>query len=99
MDLSRDVGGYRVRPHKDSSSKLVTTLFYLPKTALPPALAPSSTRLLKPKSAKGVSEETQQWSDFQVITTICNSDCDEFGFGIIFCISTSSLTFKFGRAP
>eukprot|EP00959_Pyramimonas_sp_CCMP1952_P375717 7869177-Pyramimonas_sp.AAC.1 len=55
MDLSRDVTGYAILPHTDSASKMVTTLYYLPKGR---SLARSGTcvvRSLKQETVKSGS--------------------------------------------
>ena len=65
MDLSRDLTGYQINPHTDSSHKLVTTLYYLPRTS---DMAHVGTLVVKSKHGKlskaGSGRST--WDGFEV---------------------------------
>jgi hypothetical protein len=66
MDLSRDVTGYAINPHTDTAKKLVTTLYYLPKTD---EIADQGTLVVKSLAGKIVKSGSGRasWDNMEVI--------------------------------
>jgi len=69
MSMNRDMTGYEIGPHTDSTTKWVTILYYLPPDANAPRQA--GTSMLRSKSGKK-QKSNSEWSswkdtDFEVI--------------------------------
>jgi len=67
MDLSRDVTGYAILPHTDSSGKMVTTLYYLPRTA-DPKVAQAGTCVVRSLTGEVTKSGSGRhgWEDMEV---------------------------------
>ena len=65
MDLTRDLTGYNVRPHRDTPNKYVTTLYYLPETAENPYIGTVALRAKNLRSFR-VSGSYMEWKHFNI---------------------------------
>lgn len=63
MDLTRDLTGYNIRPHRDTPNKYVTTLYYLPETAENPFIG---TVALRQKGSVKKNQAYQEWKHFDI---------------------------------
>ena len=78
MDLTRDLTGYNIRPHRDTPNKYVTTLYYLPETADNPFIG--TVALKQSGSFKDKTANYQEWKSFSVVKAAAYVPNSAFAF-------------------